>query len=387
MINTIYARRILIRAAQPNNERRINMSYKVTLIPGDGTGPEVTTAACKCIEALGLDFQWEVKEAGEVALNKYGKLLPSDTLDSIKRNKVALKGPITTPVGKGFRSVNVAIRQMFDLYVCLRPVKSFGFPKTFHEDVDLVIMRENTEDLYAGVEFKEGTAQAFQIIKDINSLSPKKVREDSAISIKPISRFASQRIARFAFNYALKNKRKKVTCVHKANIMKYSDGLFLDSFYKVAKEFEGKVEFNDVIVDNLSMQLILRPKNFDILVLPNLYGDIISDLGAGLIGGLGLAAGANIGEQIAVFEPTHGSAPKYTGKNKVNPSATILSAVLMLRYLGESKKADILEAAVAAVIKEGKSVTYDLKPTRDDPSAVGTSQMADAIVEKIKEIL
>jgi len=387
MINTIYARRILIRAAQPNNERRINMSYKVTLIPGDGTGPEVTTAACKCIEALGLDFQWEVKEAGEVALNKYGKLLPPDTLDSIKRNKVALKGPITTPVGKGFRSVNVAIRQMFDLYVCLRPVKSFGFPKTFHEDVDLVIMRENTEDLYAGVEFKEGTAQAFQIIKDINSLSPKKVREDSAISIKPISRFASQRIARFAFNYALKNKRKKVTCVHKANIMKYSDGLFLDSFYKVAKEFEGKVEFNDVIVDNLSMQLILRPKNFDILVLPNLYGDIISDLGAGLIGGLGLAAGANIGEQIAVFEPTHGSAPKYTGKNKVNPSATILSAVLMLRYLGESKKADILEAAVAAVIKEGKSVTYDLKPTRDDPSAVGTSQMADAIVEKIKEIL
>ncbi len=361
------------------------MSYKVTLIPGDGTGPEVTDATRKCISALDVDLNWEVKEAGEVALKKYGKLLPEDTLESIRKNKVALKGPITTPVGKGFRSVNVSIRQLFDLFVCLRPVKSFpGVPSTFHEGVDLVIMRENTEDLYAGVEFQEGSDEAAKIIKEINSHSAKKVREDSAISIKPISGFASKRLAEFAFDYALKNNRKRITCVHKANIMKYTDGLFLSSFYEVAKKFEGKIEYNDCIVDNLSMQLILRPKNFDILVLPNLYGDIISDLGAGLIGGLGLAAGANIGEKIAVFEPTHGSAPKYTGQNKVNPTATILSAVLMLRYLGENKNADILEAAVAAVINDGKSVTYDLKPTRDDPAAVGTSQMADAIVAKIK---
>ena len=362
------------------------MSYKITLIPGDGIGPEVTAAATKCLEATGVDIDWDVKEAGEVALGKYGKLLPDETLESIRKNKIALKGPITTPVGKGFRSVNVSIRQLFDLYVCLRPVKSYGAPSTFHENVNLVIIRENTEDLYAGVEFKENTTEVEQVIKTINSLSQKKVREDSAISIKPISRFASERLARFAFKYALKNNRRKVSCVHKANIMKYTDGLFLDSFYQVAKEFEGKVEFNDVIVDNLSMQLILRPKNFDILVLPNLYGDIISDLGAGLVGGLGLAAGANIGEKIAVFEPTHGSAPKYTGKNKVNPTATILSAALMLRHLGQINEAQIVESAIASVIEEGLSVTYDLKPSRDDETAVGTSQMADAIVKKIKEL-
>lgn len=361
------------------------MSYKVTLIPGDGIGPEVTNAALKCIEALGIDINWERKEAGEVAFNKCGELLPKDTIESIRKNKVALKGPITTPVGKGFRSINVMIRQLFDLYVCLRPVKSFNIPHIHHEGVDLVIMRENTEDLYAGVEFDQKTDEANQLIKDINDISEKKVRDNSAISIKPISEFASKRIAKFAFDYALKNDRKKVTCVHKANIMKYTDGLFLKSFYEVAKCFESKVESSDVIVDNLSMQLVLRPQNFDILVLPNLYGDIISDLAAGLVGGLGLAAGANIGEGAAVFEPTHGSAPKYTGKNKVNPTATILSAALMLRYLGEQEKAKVLENAIASVIEEGKNVTYDLKPDRNDPTAVGTSQMADAIVAKIKQ--
>lgn len=363
------------------------MSYKVTLIPGDGIGPEVTDAAVKCCEALGVDIHWEIYQAGETALNKTGSLLPQETLDSIKKNKVALKGPITTPVGKGFRSVNVAIRQMFDLYVCLRPVKSFDIPHFVYKDVDIVIMRENTEDLYIGVEFESGSMNTKEVINIINSLSPKKIREDSAVSIKPISRFASERISRFAFNYALQKGRKKVTCVHKANIMKYTDGLFLDAFYKTAEGFKGKVEFGDVIVDNLSMQLVLRPQNFDVLVLPNLYGDIISDLGAGLIGGLGLAAGANIGEDIAVFEPTHGSAPKYAGKNKVNPAATILSAGLMLDYLGENEKAQILREAVSCVIEENKNVTYDLKPNREDPSSVGTKEMAQAIVEKIKRII
>ena len=362
------------------------MSYKITLIPGDGIGPEVTDAALRCIEALGVDIEWEKVMAGECALKKYGKLLPDETLAAIGKNKVTLKGPITTPIGKGFRSVNVAIRQIFELYVCMRPVKSFSIPTVFHKDVNMVIMRENTEDLYAGVEFFAESSEAKKLIEEINSLSERKIRQGSAISIKPISRFATERISRFAFDYALKNDRKKISCVHKANIMKCTDGLFLHTFYEVAKEYEGKIEINDVIIDNLSMQLTKRPENFDILVLPNLYGDIISDLGAGLIGGLGLAAGANIGEKIAVFEPTHGSAPKYAGKNKVNPIATILSASLMLRYLGERRAATILERAVEDVIAEGVFVTYDLKPTRDDPTAVGTKETAEAIVRRIKEL-
>ena len=363
------------------------MSYKITLIAGDGIGPEVTSAALKCIGALGVDIQWDRKEAGEIALNKYGKILPEDTIESIRQNKIALKGPITTPVGKGFRSVNVAIRQLFDLYVCLRPIKSFNTPHVFHKDIDIVIMRENTEDLYAGIEFEQNSSSAKELIDQINSLSVKKIRDNSAISIKPISSFASKRLAKFAFDYALENKRRKVTCVHKANIMKCTDGLFLDSFYQVAEDYKDKIEVKDVIVDNLSMQLVIRPQHFDILVLPNLYGDIISDLGAGLIGGLGLAAGANIGDEIAVFEPTHGSAPKYAGKNKVNPIATILSAALMLKFIGEYKKAQILEEAARDVINEGKTVTYDLKADRDDPAAAGTSEVADAIVTRIKYLL
>ena len=363
------------------------MSYKVTLIPGDGIGPEVTDATLKCIEALGVDIEWERAYAGECALEKYGKLLPDETLEVIRRNKIALKGPITTPVGKGFRSVNVAIRQILDLYVCLRPVKSFGLATTFHKDVDIIIVRENTEDLYMGVEFPENAPETNKLIEDINAISEKKIRQGSALSIKPISKFASERIARFGFEYAIKNNRKKVSCIHKANIMKCTDGLFLDTFYNVAKEYEGRVQASDVIVDNLSMQLTKRPKFFDILVLPNLYGDIISDLGAGLIGGLGLAAGANIGDEIAVFEPTHGSAPKYAGKNKVNPIATILSASLMLKHLGEKRKAEILEKAIEDVIKNNSAVTYDLKPTRDDPTAVGTKETALAICKRIKELL
>lgn len=362
------------------------MSYKVTLIPGDGIGPEVTEATVRCIDSLDVDIEWDKVMAGECALEHYGKLLPDETLDTIRRNKVALKGPITTPVGKGFRSVNVAIRQLFDLYVCMRPIRSFGLSTVFHKDVDIIVMRENTEDLYAGIEFPENAAETDKLISDINAISEKKIREGSALSIKPISRFASDRIARFAFEYAVKNGRKKVSCVHKANIMKYTDGLFLDTFYRVAEEYQGKVEVGDVIVDNLSMQLVKRPHYFDILVLPNLYGDIVSDLGAGLIGGLGLAAGANIGDRIAIFEPTHGSAPKYAGKNKVNPIATILSASLMLKYLGETKKSKILEQAVEDVIRDNSSVTYDLKPTRNDPTAVGTKETALAIVKRIEEL-
>lgn len=362
------------------------MSRKITLIPGDGIGPEVIGAALKCIEALNVNIEWERVEAGECALKKYGKLLPDETLASISKNKLALKGPITTPVGKGFRSVNVAIRQAFELYVCMRPIKSFNIPTVPYKNVDMVIMRENTEDLYAGIEFFSESPEAKKIIKEINSLSDKKIRQDSAISIKPISRFATERISRFAFDYALKNGREKVSCIHKANIMKCTDGLFLDTFYEVAKQYQGKIKADDVIVDNLTMQLTMWPENFDVLVLPNLYGDIVSDLGAGLIGGLGLAAGANIGENIAVFEPTHGSAPKWTGKNIANPMAAILSAAFMLKYIGEQKAANILEKAVEAVIAEGLFVTQDLKTAGEDTVAVGTKEAATAIVKKIKEL-
>jgi len=360
------------------------MSYKVTLIPGDGIGPEVALAAKKCIEATGVKIDWEEQPAGEEAIKKYGTPLPEVTLDSVKKNKVCLKGPITTPIGTGFRSVNVALRHALDLYVCLRPAKSIPGTRAKFENIDLVIVRENSEDLYAGVEFEKGKPDTQKIIQCINEMQTKKIREDSAISIKPISEFASRRIVKFAFDYAVANKRKKVTAVHKANIMKFTDGLFLQTARDVAKEYAGKIEFEDAIVDNMSMQLTLKPQNFDCLVLPNLYGDIISDLCAGLIGGLGIAPGANIGKDIAVFEAVHGAAPKYTGKNKVNPTAMILSGVLMLRYLKEEKAADRLENAVKAVIKEGKFVTYDLKADHNDPSAVGTQEMAQAICQKLR---
>jgi isocitrate dehydrogenase (NAD+) len=358
------------------------MAYRVTLIPGDGVGPELSEATRRVLEATGVEFDWEVQEAGADVMDKYGTPLPEQVLDSIRRNKVAIKGPITTPVGTGFRSVNVALRKELNLYCCLRPCKSYKGVRSRYDNVDIVICRENMEDLYAGIEFEMGKPETLKLIEVLEMLSQRKIREDSGISIKPISVTGTQRITRFAFDYARKNGRHKVTAVHKANIMKFSDGLFLETAREVAKEYPD-IEFEDRIVDNLSMQLVGRPEEYDVLVLPNLYGDSTSDLCAGLIGGLGVAPGANIGDDAAVFEATHGSAPKYTGMNKVNPMAMMLSGVLMLRHLNEDDAANQLEAAIAAVIEEGRAVTYDMKPSRDDPTAVGTSDVADAVIEKL----
>jgi isocitrate dehydrogenase (NAD+) len=359
------------------------MAYKITLIPGDGIGPEVTEAAKRCIEATGVKIDWEVVYAGQTALEKSQAILPEGLLDSIRKNRVALKGPIITPIGEGFYSVNVAIRQLLDLYACVRPAKFYAGAKSYYKDVDLVVIRENSEDLYSGIEFEEGKTQTRDIIARIEKYAKKKIRPDSGISIKPISRFASERIVRFSFEYALKHNRKKVTVVTKANIMKFTDGLFLKIARQVAEDYTGKVGFEEALVDNMAMQLVLKPHNYDVLVLPNLYGDIISDLCAGLIGGLGIAPGANIGDDIAVFEAVHGAAPRYKGLNKVNPTAMILSGVLMLRHIKEDKAAERLENAVHEIIAEGRFVTYDLRPAPDDPQAVGTQEMADAIIEKI----
>jgi isocitrate dehydrogenase (NAD+) len=355
----------------------------VTLIAGDGIGPEIVEAARRCIDATKPEIKWEAAEAGTDVLERLGTVLPDATIESVKRNGVALKGPITTPVGKGYRSVNVYLRQTLDLYACLRPCKSYKGVRSKYSDIDLVIVRENTEDLYAGIEFQKGNDDTAEIIDRLNKHSSRKINKDSGISIKPISVGATERIVRFAFDYARKNGRKKVTSVHKANIMKFTDGLWLEVSREVAKQYPD-IKFEDRIVDNMCMQLVQKPELYDVIVLPNLYGDIVSDLCAGLVGGLGVAPGANIGEKTAIFEATHGSAPKYKGQNKVNPTALILSGALMLRHLGKTKEADKLENAVAAVIAEGKSVTYDMKENRDDPTAVGTNQMADAIIRKIK---
>lgn len=357
--------------------------YNVTLIPGDGVGPEVIGAARKCIEATGVPIKWEIKEAGAGVIEKYGTPLPDGVLESIRRNKVALKGPITTPVGSGFRSVNVALRKELDLYACVRPCKSYPGARSKYKCVDLVVVRENTEDLYSGIEFERGATDTREFIEFVKKKKNMGIRVDSGISLKPISSFASERIVRFAFEYARKNGRRKVTAVHKANIMKYSDGVFLEAARKLAQEFPG-IEFEDRIVDNMCTQLVQKPEAYDVIVTPNLYGDILSDLCAGLVGGLGLAPGGNIGDEIALFEPTHGSAPKYTGLNKVNPTATILSGVMMLRHLGEEDAAKRLENATAEVIAEGKYVTYDLKEDPNDPSAVGTREMAEEIIRRIK---
>ncbi len=359
--------------------------HTVTLIPGDGTGPEVVAAMRTCVEATGVAIQWEVQQAGAVAMEEMGTPLPDEALESIRRNKVAIKGPVTTPVGTGFRSVNVALRQQLGLYVCLRPYKYYEGVRARYPEANLVVVRENTEDLYAGIEFERGTPECDEVRAEIERLSGRSIRPDSALSIKPISVTASERIVRFAFDYALENARRKVTAVHKANIMKFTDGLFLEVARRVAEEYaDSGIEFEDRIVDNMCMQLVQKPELYDVLVLPNLYGDILSDLCCGLVGGLGVAPGANLGEEIALFEPTHGSAPKYAGQNKVNPCATILSGVMMLHHLGEHEAAERLEAAVAKVIREGDKVTYDLKPNRDDPTAVGTSEMAAAICEAMR---
>ena len=358
------------------------MAHRVTFIPGDGTGPEIAEATRRVLEASGAELEWEVQHAGADVMDEYGgNPLPDHVLESIKRNGVALKGPITTPVGTGFRSVNVALRKTLDLFGQVRPCKSYSGVRSRYENVDLVVVRENTEDLYAGIEFEEGTDGARELI-DWLGRHEGHVRPGSGISIKPISVTGTQRIVEFAFDYARRNGRRKVTAVHKANIMKFTDGLFLRVAREVAEANPG-IEFEDRIVDNLSMQLVQRPEEYDVLVCPNLYGDIVSDLAAGLIGGLGLAPGGSFGTKAAVFEPTHGSAPKYAGQNKVNPMAMMLSGVMMLRHLEEWEAADRLEGAIAAVIAEGRSVTYDMKPTRDDPTAVGTSEVADAIIERM----
>jgi isocitrate dehydrogenase (NAD+) len=333
------------------------MTHRVTLIPGDGIGPELAEATRRVLDASGIAFEWEVVEAGEAVIAEHGTPLPDHVLDSIRRNRVALKGPITTPVGEGFRSVNVTLRQALDLYANVRPARSIPGLESRYENVDLVIVRENTEDLYAGIEHRVG--------------------RDAAESIKIITREASERIARYAFEYSVANGRRKVTAVHKANIMKLSDGLFLESCRTIAAEYEGRIEFEDRIVDNMCMQLVQKPNLYDVLVLPNLYGDIVSDLAAGLVGGLGVAPGANIGTHAAVFEPVHGSAPKYAGQNKANPAAMILSGVLMLRHLGHPDEAGRVEAALRDVVAEGRTITYDLGGT------AGTSEFAEAIVARL----
>ncbi len=358
------------------------MAHEVTLIPGDGTGPELSEATRRVLEATGVGFDWDVQEAGADVMERFGgNPLPEHVLDSIKRIGVALKGPITTPVGGGFRSVNVTLRKTLDLYGQVRPCKSYPGVRSRYENVDLIIVREATEDLYAGIEYEEGSAHAVELTEWIDARGGR-VPSQSGISIKPLSVAGSRRIVEFAFDYARRNGRRKITAVHKANIMKFSDGLFLRIAREVAEE-NADLEFEDRIVDNLCMQLVQRPEEYDLLVLPNLYGDIVSDLAAGLIGGLGLAPGANFGTHAAVFEPTHGSAPKYAGQNKVNPMAMMLSGMLMLRHLEEGEAANRLEEAIAEVIREGRSVTYDMKPTRDDPTAVGTSEVADAIIDAL----
>ncbi|MDQ6919000.1 MAG: isocitrate/isopropylmalate dehydrogenase family protein [Candidatus Dormibacteraeota bacterium] len=357
--------------------------HAVTLLPGDGVGPEICDASVRLLEATGVEFDWDVQPAGESAMKEYGTPLPPRTLDSIRRTRVALKGPVGTPIGTGFRSVNVALRQELDLYALVRPVKAYKGARNLRDDLDFVIVRENTEDIYAGIEFELGTPDCVDLIEEISRRAGKKIRSDSGLSIKPISVSGTERIVQYAFDYARRMGRRLVTAVHKANIMKHTDGLFLATARKVA-ERNPDIEFNDRIVDNMCMQLVLRPYEYDVLCCPNLYGDIISDLGAGMIGGLGLAPGANMGSAAAVFEATHGSAPKYTGQNKVNPMAVMLSGVLMLRHLEETDAANRMEAAIATVIREGKDLTYDMKKDRDDPTAVGTSQVADAIIQKLR---
>jgi isocitrate dehydrogenase (NAD+) len=357
------------------------MQHRVTYIPGDGIGPEVSEATRRVLEATSVKFQWDTVIIGSQAQDEFGTPLPDQALQSIRKNKVAIKGPVTTPIGTGFRSVNVALRQTLDLYACLRPYKVYPGINTPFKGVDIVVVRENTEDLYAGIEFARGDSRTRQLLDLVFDATGNKISKDSAVSLKVISQTASRRIVKFAFEYARQNDRKRVTAVHKANILKFSDGLFLDTAREVAREYND-VEFGDMLVDATCMELVRKPHIFDVLVLPNLYGDIISDLCAGLVGSMGIAPGANIGDEAAIFEPTHGSAPKYTGQNKANPVATMLSGVMMLRYLGEKDSADKMESAIAEVIAEGKNVTYDLK--LDSATAVGTSQVADAVIEKLK---
>lgn len=392
------------------------MPYNVTLIPGDGTGPELAEATRKCIDATGVKVNWDVQECGIEVIEAQGKI-PESVFASIRSNKVALKAPITTPIGKGFRSVNVALRQELGLYACVRPCKTYKGVRSYYDKthVDLVIVRENTEDLYAGVEFQAGDGKTAELIGFINAASTgKKIKSGASttgVSIKPISVEGTRNICRYAFDYAVKYGRKSVTSISKANIMKFTDGLWYDETRAVATAFGAKYEdsklaegvkpdpnlvgsvpsaanvvYIERLVDNMCMQLVQKPENYDVLVMGNLYGDILSDLCAGLVGGLGVAPGANIGPDSAIFEATHGSAPKYKGQNKVNPTALILSGKLMLEHMGESAAAAKLERAVASIIEEGKHVTYDMKADRNDPTAVGTREMAEAICKRMAQL-
>ncbi len=357
------------------------MAHDVTFIPGDGTGPELTEATRRVLEATGVDLNWDRHEAGIDEYRRHGNPFPEATLASLKSTGVGIKGPTTTPVGSGFRSINVLLRKELDLYACIRPCKALAGVRTRFPETDLVIVRENTEDLYAGIEFERGSAENAVLRKTLAELGCE-VREDAGISIKPISVFGSERIVRHAFDYAVTHGRKKVVAAHKANIMKFSDGLFLEVAREVAADYPA-IEFQDVIIDNLCNQLITYPEDYEVIVLPNLYGDIVSDLAAAMIGGLGVAGGANVGTDAAVFEATHGSSPSYAGKNRMNPTALMLSGVYMLDHLQEHAAARALENAIATVIRRGDRVTYDLKPSRTDPTAVGTSEFADAVIEEM----
>ncbi len=359
------------------------MAHAVTLIQGDGIGPELSEATRRVLEATGVQFDWNLQDAGEGVMAEHGTPLPEHVLDAIRGTGTTLKGPITTPVGSGFRSVNVELRKTFDLFAQVRPAKSYEGVRSRYEDIDLVIVRENTEDLYAGVEFERGSEHAEELTRLFAEWG-NPIKANSGISIKPISAEGVERVVSFAFDYARANGRRKVTSVHKANIMKHTDGLWLEVSRQVAERYTD-IEFEDRIVDNMCMQLVQKPELYDVMVLPNLYGDIVSDLCAGLVGGLGVAPGANFGVGgISLFEPVHGSAPKYAGQDKANPMAMMLSGVMMLRHLGEHEAAERLEGAIARIVAAGDKVTYDLKPHRDDPTAVGTSAFADAIIEAMQ---
>jgi isocitrate dehydrogenase (NAD+) len=362
------------------------LTYPVTFIRGDGTGPEISEAVRRALEATGVEFEWDWQDAGADVYEREGTPLPERVIESIREHKVALKGPLTTPVGSGFRSVNVALRKELDLYSCLRPCKAYEGVRTRFPETDIVVVRENHEDLYAGIEYELGDPNTDRLREFIRNTDGAELRSDVGVSIKPISIHGTQRIVRAAFRYAEAYGRSKVTIAHKANIMKHTDGLFLSVARQVAEEEFPHIEHEDRIVDNLCNQLVSRPEEYDLIVLPNLYGDMLSDLGAGLIGGLGMAPGGNVGDEYAVFEAVHGSAPKYTGQNKVNPIALMLSGVMLLHYIDEDEAADRLENAIAEVIREGESVTYDMKPKRDDPTAVGTSEVADAIIDKLRQV-
>ena len=355
-------------------------SYAVTLIPGDGIGLEVAAATKRVLDATGIGFEWEERAIGLAALEASGELLPEETLASIRKNKVGLKGPTTTPIGKGFRSVNVGLRQALGLYANLRPGKTIAGVQAAFEDIDLVVVRENMEGMYSGIEFDAGQVDTAEVIATMNRLNPKHVPASAAISIKVITPEATRKIARYAFEYARANRRRKVTIVHKANIMKFTEGLFLQVCQEVAAEYPD-IESDDRIVDNMCMQLMQKPEQYDVLVMENLFGDIVSDLVAGMVGGLGVAPAGNIGEDAAVFEPIHGSAPSHAGKNEANPVAMILSGALMLRHLGETEQAERVERAAYWVIGSGERVTYDLRADRDPSKAATTDGMTDAIIE------